>query len=449
MKKNCSWKKTAAFVMAAALVTGVMPAYAGSVFAADEIVSEAENVKAPAVGTFYKVGDTIDVTGSTYFLVDDATDYPALAEITDDLEILSLDTDEVENQYIWYTGEEAICLLHYGFYLTRQDATITPEGFYITGGDGSEGNPFTIGLSAPKVPHFISKNVSLNDSLCLNFIIGDVTDSNKDLYKVKISGDCYENGQVQAIDIKTINNVECYCASANVNANKMGSEITAEIFYGDSETAVSSYSFSVNDYLNGETADETTKLGALVKATKLYGQVSAAYFGNGQFPTDLPNYKDEILNETSSSFGGTTVKKHQPMMLEGEFGAENFRYEPLKSSEASLALVLNSKLAARLYIPELTEGVTAGAEYTGIESTVHFIPSILGDDGDYYFEITDITPIELGASFDINYMGYQHIFTPLSWAYRVMSAESALDKDKAMANALYGYYVAATNYVAE
>ena len=55
-------------------------------------------------------------------------------------------------------------------------------------------------------------------------------------------------------------------------------------------------------------------------------------------------------------------------------------------------------------------------------------------------------PTQLGTTFNVNYQGTDYLFTPMAWAYRVMSKEDALAKDVAMANALYEYFIAATDY---
>lgn len=107
-----------------------------------------------------------------------------------------------------------------------------------------------------------------------------------------------------------------------------------------------------------------------------------------------------------------------------------------------LSLVLNSKLAVRLYIPNLAEG--AAAHYVDTmnhDSLLKSQQNKISDDvggrkGNNFFEISGITPT--------------YTFTPLSWAYRVMvAADNDMlwhDMDYGMACILYEYYLNARTF---
>lgn len=448
MKKYSGWKKTAAFAMSMALVTGALPVNAGGLFnaksaivanaASEEAETEAPvtEAKSPAVGTLFKVGDTIAIAGETWFVVDDDINSGAAkAKVEDNLTITGYDFSEEYNQHVWLTGDVELYPLHNGFYVTSGEDTTEPEGFYITSGKGTENDPYIIGLKAPK---FSGRNVSLSDDIGLNFIVNTVDDSNAADLKVKLSGDCEETG-FQSLNRKTINGQEVYCVTANVTANKMDSKITAELYFGESTQMLDSYTFSVNDYLDEVDTSENPKLAALVRATKQYGLVSASYFGNGELP-EVADHSDEILN-TSYQFGDYIMYKYKPAF---------------ESSDARISLVLNSKLALRLYTAKYEQSGHPIAAYDMFSydennkltiTTPTEINIFEGAKGKYCFEIPNITPTQLGNTFNVNYQGTDYLFTPLAWAYRVLDKENAPLKDVAMANSLYEYYIAATDYV--
>ena len=438
MRKHIGWKKVSVFLMSVAVAAGAMSVNAGGIFKTNTgiVANAASATKAPEVGTFFKTGDTIAVTGEKWFVVDDDPNAgDPRAKVTSNLTITGYEFSETDNQYIWKTGDVELFLLHNGFYITRKDTSAAPEGFYITGGTGTYEDPFVVGLTAPK---FTGKSITLNDGIGLNFIVNTVNEENVDALKVKFSGDCSETG-FQSLDVKTINGKDVYCVTANVSADKMDSMITAELYYGDGKTALDTYSYSVNDYLEAVDTSSNAKLRALVDATKQYGKVSAAYFGKGTLPK-VADHSDAILN-TTNQFGDYTFKKFQP---------------GFDSDAAKISLVLNSKLAVRLYTAKYEESGHTVAAYDmwSFDENNHFVISPFtvidafeGAGKKVCFEVPGITPTQLGTTFNVNYQGTDYLFSPMSWAYRVMSNESAPEKDVAMANALYEYFIAATEYV--
>ncbi|SEH36666.1 hypothetical protein SAMN02910265_00024 [Ruminococcus flavefaciens] len=438
MRKHCGWKKTAAFLMAAALVTGAMPVNAGGLFNGNSaiVANAASEAKKPEVGTLFKAGDTIAITGETWFVVDDDPNSgDARAKVESDIAITGYESSDTDNQYIWKTGDVELYTLHKGFYVTREDSSVDPEGFYITSGSGTYEDPFIIGLKAPK---FSGKNITLDSDIGMNFIVNPVSEANIDDLKVKFSGDCDETG-LQQLELKTINGKEVYCATANVATNKMDRVITADLYYGDSETPIDTLSFSVNEYLDTVDTSSSPKLKALVEATRQYGKVSTAYFGNGELPK-VNDHKNDIVN-AAYKFGDYTIYKFKP---------------GFESSDAIISLVLNSKISVRLYTAKYEQSghdVAAYDIWTFDEnnklqiSPFKEIYAFDGANGKKCFEVPDIKPTQLGTTFNVNYQGTDYLFTPLAWAYRVLSHEAAPEKDIALANALYEYYIAATDYV--
>ncbi|MCR4639275.1 hypothetical protein [Ruminococcus sp.] len=440
MKKHFSLKKMTAFLMSTALIAGAMPVNAGGLFNVSSGITAdaASEKKTPAAGVFYKVGDTISVTGDTWFVIDDDPNsgFPS-AKISSDIAITAYESSDTDNQYIWKTGDTMFTEVHNGFYITRKDPSVTPEGFYITGGKGTENEPFIIGLSVPK---FSGKNITLSDGIGMNFIVSEVNEENADSFKVKLSGDCAEaDNALHSLELKTIGGKDVYCVTANISANNMDSKITAELYYSDSKTIVDTLAFSANDYLDAIDSSDNAKLNALVKATRQFGKVSEAYFSGSTLPA-VADHSDDILNAVTV-FGEYSFNKYQPMF---------------DSNAALMSLVLDSKLAVRLYTAKYEESqhnIAAFDMWTFDEdnklviSPFAEIYAFEGANGKFCFEVPGITPTQLGTTFNVNYQGTDYLFSPMSWAFRIMSKEDADKKDIAMANALYEYFIAATDYV--
>lgn len=274
---------------------------------------------------------------------------------------------------------------------------------------GSKTFEWTIKSSSPDEPGFSGSSVTLSDDLGLNFIVGSATDENKDKFTVKLTGSCAENGQTLRLNKKNIGGQYYYCVTANVPAKNMNDKITAELYTEGSEGPVYIMTSSVGAYFGKVDTTGNEKLAALVEKTQQYGDVAKAYFSEGAMPG---------------------VDDHRYDILYGSF-------EP-SINDATMSLVLKSKLSVRLYIPGLQEGDTdTSGKLTAIE----------GSKNRYCFEITDITPLELDKDHTIEFKGNTYTFKPMSWCYRVMTNENIAAKNIVMANALYEYYKAAKAYV--
>lgn len=247
-----------------------------------------------------------------------------------------------------------------------------------------------------------SVSLTLSDSLGVNFYVGNANDDNAKNYKIVFSGKCAEKGK----DLTLAKKDGAYSVTANVSANNMGETITASVYYKDGSEykLIGTKCYSVNVYLNAINTNEAT-LQKLVDTIKQYGRVSKAYFSERRIPAVSDNAAD--INEIANI-------------------APSF-----DSNDAKLTLVLNSKLAARLYIPGLSAGEKDDKnKYTAVE----------GYNGEACFEFKEITPTQLTRQYSITYGGKEYRFLPMSWAYRVVANPSSSRSNKAMANILYEYY---------
>ena len=269
---------------------------------------------------------------------------------------------------------------------------------------------------------FNSVSLTLSDDLGLNFYVGGVdTDEIAADYRVTFSGKCEENGE--AVSLKKKNGG--YCATANVSADHMDEEITAVLECKDGEEwkKISEHTYSVNKYLDSVDTSDNEALAKLVDATKEYGQVTDAYFNGGT----VTAITDEQVNEVIANTYDSTFT----------------------TDEAKLSLVLDSKLAARIYIKDKAVEAGASAEYTQYISDTspwYDITAKAGGKAGVYFEIPGLAPTELHVPYRVKYDGKYYNFSPLTWARRVMKNPDSTDKSKAMAYALYKYYVTARDF---
>ena len=226
-----------------------------------------------------------------------------------------------------------------------------------------------------------------------------------------------------------------YKFSYPINATQMNQPIKLTI-YGEDDSPLDIYNskaellpdktitVSAMEYLDNAqknrlwNPEKHAALDDLAEIVKTYGMVSSAYFKGG----DLPYVSDRSRQINAVSTEGTPV------------------FEPSFTSEqATLSLMLNSKLAAHLYIKDLPEN--AEAQYNG-----KVLKAQKAADNRYYFKIDNIRPTAFNQTHTITYNGTDYTFSALSWAYRVMQADSAAEEDVAMANILYQYYDNACKY---
>ncbi|NLT10389.1 MAG: leucine-rich repeat domain-containing protein [Ruminococcus sp.] len=269
---------------------------------------------------------------------------------------------------------------------------------------------------------FNSVSLTLSDDLGLNFYVSGIdTAEAAAAYRVTFSGECEENGETVSLKKKK----EGYCATANISADHMGEEITAvlERKYDEDWKKISEQTYSVNRYLDSVDTTGSEALAELVTATKEYGQVTDAYFNGGT----VTAITDEQVNEVIANTYDSTFT----------------------TDEAKLSLVLDSKLAARIYIKDKAVEAGASAEYTQYSSDTspwYDITAKAGGKAGVYFEIPGLAPTELHVPYRVKYDGKYYNFSPLTWARRVMKNPDSTDKSKAMAYALYKYYVTARDF---
>ena len=255
-------------------------------------------------------------------------------------------------------------------------------------------------------------SLSLTSDLGLNFYVNGANSDNKNDYAVVFSGKCEENGRQVKLNGKQD---LCY-ATANVSADHMDEVITADLYKvtgseGEMEKIYTS-SYSVNDYLANAkpeedwSAEKKAAFEKLVQTVKTYGQVSRAYFTDGDVSgIEVPVY---------------TAADLEDMGQKPDFD----------SSDAAISLVLNSRMAVRLYIDGLNVG----------DQAANGKKAVAGKDGRACFEFTGVSPVFMNMHPTLKYDDVLYQFSPLSWCWRVLDADGGAPKNAAMANILVSYY---------
>ena len=280
-------------------------------------------------------------------------------------------------------------------------------------------------------------SLSLSDDLGLNFVVGAATAENKDNYSIKLSGECAEDGKTLPLTAKTVGGETVYCATASLTANNMQELITAELYKGD--VLIDTVKYDIRSYLK-EISEKRSAEGASAAELDMYS--STLTYGYA-----AENYFNGASNDLSSlDTAGAIVKSQKNIddLYTVQNTSQYYTSNPLyrhDNEDAKFTLILDSKMAVRVYV----KGMAAGTnDLTGK------LTSAAGTKGgaDYpsYFEIKDLSPLELGKDQTIKAGGKTYQFCPLVWAYRMLSNSNADVKNRRMAEAVANYAYAAYRY---
>ena len=280
-------------------------------------------------------------------------------------------------------------------------------------------------------------SLSLSDDLGLNFVVGAATAENKDNYSIKLSGECAEDGKTLPLTAKTVGGETVYCATASLTANNMQELITAELYKGD--VLIDTVKYDIRSYLK-EISEKRSAEGASAAELDMYS--STLTYGYA-----AENYFNGASNDLSSlDTAGAIVKSQKNIddLYTVQNTSQYYTSNPLyrhDNEDAKFTRILDSKMAVRVYV----KGMAAGTnDLTGK------LTSAAGTKGgaDYpsYFEIKDLSPLELGKDQTIKAGGKTYQFCPLVWAYRMLSNSNADVKNRRMAEAVANYAYAAYRY---
>ena len=215
---------------------------------------------------------------------------------------------------------------------------------------------------------------------------------------------------------QTVSGTTYYVFSCEVAAKEMNETITAQIITSDKKGEV--YEYSVADYIqyirdNPTEFDEKTL--SLVNAMAGYGDYAKAYFNNENL--DANTEMDAVTADTLASFD---------KQISGDL-PEGITYY-------GSSLLLESNTTMRHYF-KVAEGTDVSAL------------SFSGSKGNYYYiDIPNISAEKLGTIQNVTIGNCTISYSPMSYAYAVLSSKNTSESLKNLVKSLYLYEQAAEAY---
>ena len=215
---------------------------------------------------------------------------------------------------------------------------------------------------------------------------------------------------------QTVGGTTYYVFSCEVAAKEMNETITAQIITSDKKGEI--YEYSVADYIqyirdNPTEFDEKTL--SLVNAMAGYGDYAKAYFNNENL--DANTEMDAVTADTLASFD---------KQISGDL-PEGITYY-------GSSLLLESNTTMRHYF-KVTEGTDVSAL------------SFSGSKGNYYYiDIPNISAEKLGTIQNVTIGNCTISYSPMSYAYAVLSSKNTSESLKNLVKSLYLYEQAAEAY---
>ena len=267
--------------------------------------------------------------------------------------------------------------------------------------------------------HLDGYSLSLDGNIGVNFFM--------ELYKSVIADEnAYmkfrlPNGKTSVVLVgdakqQTVSGTTYYVFSCEVAAKEMNETITAQIITSDKKGEI--YEYSVADYIqyirdNPTEFDEKTL--SLVNAMAGYGDYAKAYFNNENL--DANTEMDAVTADTLASFD---------KQISGDL-PEGITYY-------GSSLLLESNTTMRHYF-KVAEGTDVSAL------------SFSGSKGNYYYiDIPNISAEKLGTIQNVTIGNCTISYSPMSYAYAVLSSKNTSESLKNLVKSLYLYEQAAEAY---
>lgn len=215
---------------------------------------------------------------------------------------------------------------------------------------------------------------------------------------------------------QTVSGTTYYVFSCEVAAKEMNETITAQIITSDKKGEV--YEYSVADYIQyirDNPTEFNEKTLSLVNAMAGYGDYAKAYFNNENL--DANTEMDAVTADTLASFD---------KQISGDL-PEGITYY-------GSSLLLESNTTMRHYF-KVAEGTDVSAL------------SFSGSKGNYYYiDIPNISAEKLGTIQNVTIGNCTISYSPMSYAYAVLSSKNTSESLKNLVKSLYLYEQAAEAY---
>lgn len=312
--------------------------------------------------------------------------------------------DEYEDQFCIYFYLDAFTIksgeYNVNFSITLSNDSIVTETVVLTIYEdmGNSLSGYTLSLDGNIGVNFhmeLSERVLMDENAYMQFTLGG-----EELQKVMVA-DVKDNPIV--LDGQTY-----YIFPCGVPAKDMQTEIGAQIVLGDGTKGLR-YTYTVQEYadyiLNPENGYDEVTL-ALVKAMLEYGDYASAYFNDEKLIAS--ENLDTVTIESLKEFEGTVSNEVEGMY----YGS---------------SLLLKTETILRHYFTEE-------------------VPDSVKKGNLYYIDIPNIAAHRLHLNTEINVNGMVITYSPLSYAYKVLSSETTDESLRNLVKAMYLYNQAAVAY---
>lgn len=318
------------------------------------------------------------------------------------------------------SGKTSLCVYENASIDDSAFANVDKDKFTIIAKSGSPAEAYAkeneIAFQEPSTDNkdveekLLGHSLSLEGNIGVNFHmqLGQEVINNAEAYmNFTING---ENMKVYMKDAvqKTLNGTKCYVFKCCVPVKDMGTEITAQIVL-DEEHKGSVYTYTVKDYAkyildgNGEYPEKAI---ALVEAMSVFGDYATAYFGNGKL--DATSEMEKVTSDA--------LQIYQATILEGK-----------DDIYQGSSLLLKSNTIIRHYFTEEVEGSIKKGNL-------------------YYLDSEGIPAHKLGDELVTTVGDITIKYSPLSYAYNVLSRDGYDESLTSLIRAMYLYYQAAQDY---
>ena len=249
-------------------------------------------------------------------------------------------------------------------------------------------------------------NITLKDNIGVNFVMAL---AETDVVAVTVNG----------------NAVDCNVTDGKFSVNVAAAQMMDEIAISVNGLPLAS-TYSVRKYADVILADSTkSDCHELVKNMLVYGGAAQTYF----------DYNSDNL--ASSGIEVTAVAPAGEATVELSDNLSGFAFY-------GATLVHETKTAVRFYFTGSTEGLSFTVNGENVD--------VVEKNGMYYVEIAGINPQDLGNDVTVVVTnGTDSLsvsYSPLDYMIRMYNKADSTEATKAVVQALYGYYLAATAYTA-